>query len=190
MRASSCPSANSRSPVQAQMMAKHFFTYGSVDESLTLGSQFHRAPAFVQCLFFSSQACIDQPEIRKQTHIIRVTADLFLLLCACPHKGSARRSFVSFQTSDYTHPKVAAKLRKAPLERILLGKHRRKRARRRPSRDRTKQECSAGPPQMDLSLTQVHWSGSFQLQHAKALCPLAGILRWKHEKSALALRSG
>src|SRR6266513_5165922 len=53
-----------------------------------------------------------------------------------------------------------------------------------PSRDRTKQECSAGPPQMDLSLTQVHWSGSFQLQHAKALCPLAGILPRKREKSA------
>src|SRR5438132_1571826 len=60
------------------------------------------------------------------------------------------------------------------------------RGRRRPSRDRTKQECSAGPPQMDLSLTQVHWSGSFQFQHAKALCPLAGILRRKREKSALA----
>ncbi len=58
-------------------------------------------------------------------HIIRVNADLFLLLCACPHKRSARRSFVSFQTSDYTHPKVTAKLRKAPLERMLLGKHRR-----------------------------------------------------------------
>src|SRR5207248_11755381 len=55
-----------------------------------------------------------------------------------------------------------------------------------PSRDRTKQECSAGPPQMDLSLTQVHWTGSFQLQQASALCPLAGILRWKREKSALA----
>src|SRR5207249_10783465 len=25
--------------------------------------QFHRAPAFAQCLFFSSQACIDQPEL-------------------------------------------------------------------------------------------------------------------------------
>src|SRR5262245_61883202 len=39
---------------------------------------------------------------------------------------------------------------------------------------------------MDLSLTQVQWSGSFQLQHAKALCLLAGILRQKREKSDLA----
>src|SRR5207248_3793821 len=86
--------------------------------------QFHRAPAIAQCLFFSSQACIDQPQIGKQACIIRVTGDLFLLLCACSHKSSVCRSFVSFQTSDYTHPKVAPKL-KAPPERILLGKHRR-----------------------------------------------------------------
>ena len=58
-----------------------------------------------------------------------MTADLFLLLCACPHKSSARRSFVSFQTSDYTHPKVAAKVEESSeVERILLGKHRRKAA--------------------------------------------------------------
>ena len=27
--------------------------------------QFDRAPAFVQCLFFSSQGCIDQPKLRN-----------------------------------------------------------------------------------------------------------------------------
>ena len=166
------------------MMAKHIFTYDPVDGSLT-GRQFHRAAAFVQRLFFSSQACIDQPELSKQTRIIRVTANLFLLLCACPHKSSACRSFVSFQTSDYTHPKVAAKFRKAPRERILLEKQRRSAAGGVPVAIVQSKSVRAGSPQMDLSLTQVHWSGSFQLQHAKALCPLAGILRRKREKSAL-----
>src|SRR6266576_7011160 len=66
------------------------------------------------------------------------------------------------------------------------GKAAPKRGKRRPSRDRTKQACSAGPPQMDLSLTQVHWSGSFQLQHAKALCRLAVLVRREREKSVLA----
>src|SRR5437660_9886378 len=54
------------------------------------------------------------------------------------------------------------------------GKTAPQRGQRHPSRDRTKQACSDGPPQMDLSLTQVHWSGSFQLQYGKAGCPLAG----------------
>ena len=40
-------------------------TYGSVICVFDAGRQFHRAPAFAQCLFFSSQACIDQPEISK-----------------------------------------------------------------------------------------------------------------------------
>src|SRR6266576_5945450 len=66
------------------------------------------------------------------------------------------------------------------------GKAAPKRGQRRPSRDRTKQACSSGPPQMDLSLTQVHWSGSFQLQHAKALCRLAVLVRREREKSVLA----
>src|SRR5438876_8299732 len=34
--------------------------------------QLHRAPAFAQCLFFSSQGCIDQPELSEQGYIIRV----------------------------------------------------------------------------------------------------------------------
>ena len=107
-------------------MAKDFFTYGSVIESLTLGtSSIARRPSFSASSFLPKPASIS-PRSDKQTHIIRVTADLFLLFCARPHKGSARRSFVSFQTSDYTYPKIAAKFRKAPLERILLGKHRRK----------------------------------------------------------------
>ena len=167
-------------------MAKLIFTYGSVDSSLTLGaSSIARRPSFSASSFLPKPASIS-PSSASRAYIIRVTADLFLLLCACPHKSSACRSFVSFQTSDYTHPKVAAKLRKAPRRANSSGKAPPQRGRRRPSRDRTKQECSAGPPQMDLSLTQVHWSGSFQLQHAKALCPLAGILRRKREKSALA----
>ena len=38
------------------MIAKQIFTYGSVNEFLTLDRQFHRAAAFVQRLFFFSQA--------------------------------------------------------------------------------------------------------------------------------------
>ena len=104
------------------MMAKQIFTYGSVSESLTLdASSIARRPSLSASSFLPKPASIS-PSSESRAYIIRVTTDLFLLLCACPHKRSACRSFVSFQTSDYTHPKVAAKLtRKGPLERILLG---------------------------------------------------------------------
>src|SRR6266480_8092481 len=83
------------------------------------GHQFHRAPAFAQRLLLSSQGCIDQPEISKYTHIIRVNAYLFLQLSARSHKCSGRRRDVSFQTSNHAQPKVTP---------ILLGKRRRKAA--------------------------------------------------------------
>src|SRR5437879_2313775 len=81
-------------------------------------------------------------------------------------------------------PKSRGQVQESPTRANSSGKAPPQACQRCPSRDRTKQECNARPPQMDLFLTQVHWSGSFRFQHAKALCPLAGVLRRKREKAA------